>query len=166
MNAVDILKNNTAMCRKFAVDLITDMKDSAMTQPTKNGGNHPLWVLGHLAYSEGSMIQGMMLGKDNPLADWKDLFEGGSEPTTDASKYPSFDEIMKKSDEVHALTMQYLEGITEADLEKPSAACPDEYKEWFGTVGKCLNINALHPFMHYGQVADARRAAGRKPLMM
>jgi hypothetical protein len=33
-----------------------------------------------------------------------------------------------------------------------------------GTVGGCLVIVALHPTLHYGQVADARRMAGRDTL--
>jgi ABC-type oligopeptide transport system ATPase subunit len=33
------------------------------------------------------------------------------------------------------------------------------------TTGRTLLLIALHQMVHYGQIADARRAAGRKPLM-
>jgi len=35
----------------------------------------------------------------------------------------------------------------------------------FGTIGKAFTMVAMHPLIHRGQVADARRTLGRKPLM-
>jgi hypothetical protein len=31
--------------------LAEDLADSPMTSPTPTPGNHPLWIMGHLAYS-------------------------------------------------------------------------------------------------------------------
>jgi hypothetical protein len=31
------------------------------------------------------------------------------------------------------------------------------------TIGRALLVIALHQMVHYGEIADARRAAGRKP---
>jgi hypothetical protein len=33
------------------------------------------------------------------------------------------------------------------------------------TFGSSLLLIALHQMVHYGQIADSRRVAGRKPLM-
>jgi DinB superfamily len=148
------------------LSLIDDMKDAPLTFPTPNGGNHPLWVLGHLTYSEGRAIQSVMLGKENPVAQWGGIFGRGSEPTADASKYPSFDEVRKKYDEVRAETMKVLDSLTDADLDQPCKACPPEMKEFVGTYGQCFLVLIFNTLTHRGQVADARRAAGRKPLRM
>jgi len=38
------------------------------------------------------------------------------------------------------------------------------FEEVMKTVGQTFLLVALHNMVHYGQIADARRAAGRPPL--
>jgi len=165
MNAVDCIRMNLDMGANMTISLIDDMKDAPLTAPTSKGGNHPLWVLGHITWAEGSMVNGMMLGKPNPLEDWKPIFGDGTEPSDDASKYPPFDEVRAKFDEMRANTLNLLEGLTDADLDTRCKQFPEEWEAYFGTYGKVLTIVAAHTMMHHGQVADARRSAGRKPNM-
>ena len=70
---------------RATMSMINDMQDALFTFPTPNGGNHPLWVLGHMAYVEGELVQHMMLGQPNPVAHWKSLFGPGSQPSADPS---------------------------------------------------------------------------------
>ncbi len=164
MNAIDFAKGSLETSKNFVMMLIMDMKDAPLTQPTAKGGNHPLWVLGHLVYSEANIVNHIILGETNPLIEWKEIFGDGYECVTDLSKYPPFDEVVAKFEEVRERTMTLLNGFTEADFDKPSKNCPPERQEIIGTVGKCFIVLGLHPAMHFGQVADARRAAGRGPL--
>ena len=164
MNTIDYLRMNLDM-GDMTLDLIDDMKDAPMTAPTAKGGNHPLWVLGHLAYAEASMVYEMMLGEPNPLEDWKPIFADGTEPTSDASDYPSYAEVRARFDEVRAHTLKVLDALTDADLDKKSQNYPEEWAAYFDTYGKVLAIVGSHTFIHHGQVADARRMAGRKPTM-
>ncbi len=164
MNTIDYVKMTLEMSNGWVMGLIDDMKASPMTQPTPQGGNHPLWCIGHLAYSEGNLINVFIKGQANPVADWQDLFGQGSTPTDDASAYPPIDEVIAKFQQLRAGTMALLNELTDEDLSKPSHA-PEEMKEWFGTIGQCLAVIPIHSGFHGGQVADARRAAGRPPLM-
>jgi hypothetical protein len=34
------------------IRFIEGMRDEPLTQPTQVGGNHPLWILGHLTYTQ------------------------------------------------------------------------------------------------------------------
>lgn len=165
MKTTDYVKSALEMTRNMTMELIVDMKDAALTAPTPRGGNHPLWILGHLAYSEANIVNEFIVGEPNPLADWKDVFGSGSEPVADAGHYPPFDDVLARFEQVRERTLTLLNGLSDEDLDKPAKGCPPDHKESFGTVGQCFNILALHPAMHYGQVADARRAAGRKPMM-
>jgi len=165
MQSKDLLKINLENCMGMILPMLEDMKDAPLTFPTSKGGNHPLWIAGHLAYSEGSLIQEMMLGQLNPLANWKDIFSDGTEPTGDADKYPPFDEVMVKLQEVHQATVALLDSMSEDELDTPSKNCPPEYEGFFGTHRRCFQMVASHWLMHQGQVADARRMAGRKRLM-
>ena len=165
MNGVQTIRTSLEIGQQFSLTLLDDMKDIPLTFPTSNGGNHPLWVLGHLTYSEASLIDVLMLGKEHPFPEWKEIFDAGTEPVDDASQYPSFDEVHQKFQAVRANTLQFLETLTDADLDQESKGCPEDYKDMFGTYGKCLIVLTLHPMMHHGQVADARRMAGRNKLM-
>jgi len=164
MNAIDYIKQEMAMSKGWIGGLIADIKDAPMTAPTPNGGNHPLWVVGHLAYSESNILNAYILGKDYPLAEWKEPFGIGSQPVDDATVYPPFDEVLAKFESARADTLAYLETLTDEDLDKPSHA-PEDKKDYFGTIGQCLTVMTTHLAFHGGQIADARRAAGRAILM-
>jgi hypothetical protein len=164
MQSKDLIRINLELSAKAVLPLIEDMSDAPLTAPTPNGGNHPLWVLGHLTYSEGSLIDGMMLGKTNPLPDWKDLFGMGAEPVYEEDVYPAMGEMLDRFHTLRASTLKTLDGLSEDDLDQPSAKCPEDRRDVFGTYRHCLAMAANHWFMHRGQVADARRAAGRPPL--
>ena len=164
MKTTDYIRTSIEASKMFTLSLLDDMKDAPLTQPTSKGGNHPLWILGHLTYSESNIISHIIQGNENPLIGWKEMFGSGREPTTDAALYLPWDEVRTKFDEVRERTMSFLDGLTDANLEKPSKNCPPGREKMMGTIGRCFVIVALHPTMHYGQVADARRMAGRDRL--
>lgn len=161
MQSKEVLKITLEMSRDMVLQLIEDMKDAPVTFPTPNGGCHPLWVLGNVTLSEGTFVREWILGESNPVAEWKDIFGAGTEPVADAAKYPPFSEVMAKSHEVRKATIALLDSLSEEDLDKPSKA-PAQRQAYFGTCRQCFLMTALHWMMHRGQVADARRAAGRK----
>lgn len=166
MSTIDFIKAGWQGSRDMTMALLDDMKDAPMTAPTPNGGNHPMWVLGHLVFAEAGLVDQVMLGNEHPLESWRELFGAAHGPVDDQSKYPSWDEVRAKADQVRARTLEVLEGLTDADLAKPSKNCPPEREQFFGTIGGCCTVLMLHPAMHRGQVADARRALGRSPLML
>jgi len=165
MKCVDYIAMELQASNGWIFGLIADMQDEPFTAPTPNGGNHPLWVLGHLVFSEARMVNVFMKGQENPLEDWTDNFGIGSTPTDNANQYPTFAELLAKFEEVRAETLAFLATLSDADLDKPSHA-PEEYKDFFGTIGQCFATLNLHIGFHGGQVADARRAAGREALMV
>jgi len=165
MKTIEFIRMGLNMSAGLALGLIDNMKDQPLTFPTPKGGNHPLWVLGHLAWTEGEIMQ-VMLGHANPLAHWKPIFGAGSEPTAKASDYPSLDEAKKAFQDLRAQTLKLLDTLTDADLDRASEKCPPPAKPFVGTYGQCLMVLILNTMSHDGQVADARRAAGRKPLHM
>ena len=95
MKATDLIRKAFAVSDDFTMKLLEDMRDAPLTQPTPRGGNHPLWVLGHMTWVEGT-VPLVIFGEPNPVEDWAQLFAAGTEPVADASVYPSFDEVFKK----------------------------------------------------------------------
>jgi len=164
MNTIDYIRQEMGMSKAWIGGLLANMQDSPLTVPTPNGGNHPLWIVGHLAYSEANIFNCFILGKDNPMVEWKDVFGIGSQPVNDAAAYPAYAELLEKFESVRADTLAYLDTISDADLDKRSHA-PEDKKDYFGTIGQCLTVMTTHLAFHGGQVADARRAAGRDILV-
>ena len=164
MKSVDLVRMMLDMSAQFTLNLIDDMKDAPLTFPTPRGGNHPLWVLGHLAWTEGEVIQHYMLGNPNPVGHWREVFADGSEPVADASKYPPYDELLKTFQSLRAKTLDVLASMSDGDLDKPSRNPRPGYEQILGTNGGCLMIIVFNTLTHRGQVADARRALGRSRL--
>lgn len=159
MESISLIADNLRHSREIVLSRIEEMSAHCMVPPTSNGGAHTLWVLGHLAYIEALVIESIMLGKDNPLEHWKDVFDG-DDNSLNASDYPSFDEVLMECRGRRQRTEDLLRSLTEADLDAVSRNVPRGTEDLFGTYRKCLQYVANHWFMHRGQLADARRAAG------
>lgn len=171
MQAIDLIRGALRMTDEGAARLAADMRDAPLTQPTvRDGrpcGNHPVWLLGHIALLEGA-LPGIILGEEggpNPVAHWAPLFAPGTEPKPDAALYPSFDEVLAKCRELRARNLNLLDRVGEAGLDRAPKAVPPGFEDAMRTNGQAFLLIALHQMVHYGQLADARRAAGRRPLM-
>src|SRR3569623_747115 len=77
MHAIDAIRAALSF-GDMGLRYIEDMRDAPLTRMSSQG-NHPLWVLGHLAVVEGRLRQ-VILGDAHPLERWKPLFDWGSEP--------------------------------------------------------------------------------------
>lgn len=164
MTATEFIRTTLSMSAGLGLSLIDDMRDAPLTFPTANGGNHPLWVLGHLTVIEARVVHEFMRGGTSPFAHWYGTFGRGSCPVADAAAYPPFAEVRRAFDQVRAETLAVLGTLTDADLDRPSQACPPGLEPFVGTVGLCFSRLGTHFTYHVGQVADARRMAGRDPL--
>ena len=159
MQSIDLIRENLRRSEEIVLAGIEDMRDHAVVFPTPRGGCHTLWVLGHLAYIESLLTHGFMLGKQNPLAHWEELFDG-ADVTGDLEQFPPFDRVLEECKSVRAATVALVDSLTEEDLDIASAIVPRGGDNLFGTYRRCLQYAADHWFMHRGQLADARRAAG------
>lgn len=139
---------------------LATVEDVPFTFPTENGGCHPLWVIGHLAFVEG-LTHEMLGGGSSPVAHWAAIFGQETVPTADAAQYPAFAKVRDQYVQLRSSNLQLLEGMTEADLDKPTPWQPKGLEAHFATYGKALLTLAMHQMSHRGQITDAIRAAGR-----
>ena len=159
MQSIDLIRDNLKKSRDRVLARVEDMREHCLVFPTPKGGGHTLWVLGHLAYIESLVIRGFMLGEKNPLAEWEEIFDG-ADTSGDARLFPPFDQVLAQCREMRESTISLLDSLFENDLDKPGAKVPKGYEDTFGTYRLCLQYVADHWYMHRGQLADARRAAG------
>jgi hypothetical protein len=164
MKALDLIHWALSMTDGAMNRLVSDMRDRPMTQPTSAGGNHPVWVLGHIAFIEGS-VRHILNGEPNPVEHWGKLFAPGSQPSTDPGVYPSFDELLKTCRDLRAANLRQLQATGEAGLDAKPKNIPPGFEDVMASVGRTYVTIALHQMVHYGEICDARRAAGLKPLL-
>jgi uncharacterized damage-inducible protein DinB len=164
MKAIDLIRWAMNFSEQGTNRIVEDMKKAPLTQPCSNGGNHPLWNIGHLAYIEGA-IRHVVTGEANPVEKWAPLFATGSQPKTDAAAYPPFEEILRSYRDLRAANKKMLDQLGEAGLDRTPKFVPPGFEEAMKTNGQALLLITLHNMVHYGQITDCRRAAGLKPLM-
>src|SRR5258708_35854081 len=146
---------NEAVLRSLAT-----IDDAPLTFPTGKGGCRPLWVLGHLALVEGLTHQ-LLTGGENPAAEWANLFAPETTPTDEVAKYPRIEKVRARYVELRKRNLQFLDSLSEIELDKPVSRPPKGLEEHFATYGKALLTLALHQMAHRGQITDAIRSAGR-----
>lgn len=136
------------------------IEDAPLTFPTPNGGCHPLWTIGHLAFIEGASHEMLGIGA-NPVAQWAALFTGGSTPTADAAAYPPIAEVRATFRDLRSKTLAHLQSLTEEGLDGATRFQPPGLESHFDTQGKALLTLAMHQMLHATHFTDAARAAGR-----
>src|SRR5687768_15393349 len=159
MESIDLLRDTLTKSRDRVLARVEEMRAHCLVFPTPNGGCHTLWVLGHLAYIEALVVRSFMLGDENPLAHWEEIFDG-RDVSGDSSLYPPFDQVLAKCRDVRASTLALLDSLVEDDLDRVSMKAPKGFDGMFGTYRLCLQYASDHWYMHRGHLADARRAAG------
>jgi uncharacterized damage-inducible protein DinB len=159
MQSIDLIRGNLMTSRDRVLARVEEMREHCVVFPTSRGGCHTLWVLGHLAYIEALIVDEFMLGQGNPLAEWEKIFDG-ADTSGDISQFPPFDQVLAKCREARESTIALLDSLSEDDLDKVGASVPAGFEDTFGTYRLCLQFLADHWYMHRGNLADARRAAG------
>ncbi|MBD3673788.1 MAG: DinB family protein [Planctomycetaceae bacterium] len=165
MQARDVLIANIELGNQLVIPLFEDLKDAPLERTLPEGGNHAHWMLGHLLLSEAQMCRVFAMGEENPYADWNSFFKGGTSADPEGKGYPPYEQLLEKYRHERAHTISILEGLSEADLDARPAIVKEEYEAFFPNKAAVFILNANHPFMHYGQLADIRRRLGRDILM-
>ena len=161
MKAIDAIR----IALKFSdmgMKYLGSMSDAPLLRPGPWGGNHAMWIAGHLAVVEGRLQQ-MVHGTPNPVHQWKPLFDWGSEPVDDPAAYPPFEEVLAKFKELRAQTHAFLDQVGEEGLDRPTKCQPPGFGG-FETVGAAFLIIAGHACGHLGGLNFVRAAAGKQRL--
>jgi uncharacterized damage-inducible protein DinB len=108
-----------------------------------------------LNLAEQAMLQSLAGIEDKPL------IAPETTPTNDAAVYPSIEKVRARYLHLRAMNLQFLDSLSEADLDKATPWQPKGVEEHFATYGKALLTLALHQTMHRSHITDAIRSAGR-----
>jgi hypothetical protein len=163
MQAIDAIR----IALKFSdmsMKYLEEMKDDPLLRPGPWGGNHAMWIAGHLTVVEGRLQQ-MLHGGPNPVAKWKPLFDWGSEPVDDPAAYPPFEEVTRTFKELRKQTHAFLDEVGDDGLDRPTKCQPPGFTG-FETVGAAIMIIAGHAIGHMGGLTVVRAASGKRRLFV
>lgn len=156
--AAELLKTNLEMLKST----VADFSDADMLTRPCPGANHPAWQIGHLINSEVGMLNAVKPGMAPELpAGFSDKFKKDTASKDDPNFFPKKAELLDTFSKVRGATAQWVKGLSQADLEKPS---PEKMRNWAPTIGHLTSMIPAHTMMHVGQLQVARRKLG-KPVL-
>lgn len=163
MKAIDAIR----IALKFSdmgMNYLATMSDAPLLRPGPWGGNHAMWIAGHLTVVEGRLQQ-MLRGTTNPVHHWKHLFDWGSEPLDDPAAYPPFDEVLQTFQDLRKQTHAFLDEVGDEGLDQPTKSQPPGFTG-METAGKAIMVIAGHACGHLGGLTVVRAAAGKQRLFV
>jgi hypothetical protein len=155
------------------IELLTAMLKKAHTEtlaaaarvPEQNRMLHlqegkatPLWLMGHLANTVNTIVLRWTLEQEGYFD--RDLsrvfspdFAKGTPPSTDASLYPSWDEVVALYDTVMTTAIAGMEQLSDDDLPKPlPGKMLDAMRAFFSSIEVALCQMVHHDAYHRGQI--------------
>src|SRR5437870_11345170 len=111
MKAIDAIRI-TLKFSDMSMKHLAEMRDAPLVRPGPWGGNHAMWIAGHLAVVEGRLQQ-MLHGTPNPVQQWKPLFDWGSESVDDLAVYPPFEDVLQTFRRLREQTHAFLDKVGE-----------------------------------------------------
>jgi hypothetical protein len=159
MNAKEALKIAIDSGRMISLGYVEDLTDQELLHRPAKGANHINWQLGHLIASENMMGNQAIPGSMPPLpAGFAEKYTKETAASDDPASFLKKADLLKVYEEQRAATLQALEKVSEADLDKATGV------DYAPTVGAMFSMHGTHWVMHAGQWAVVRRQLGRKPL--
>jgi len=157
---VNAIADVWAMGIEAGVETAEKVAENKQMTQLQEGKSHPVWLLGHMAFAASFPVLAVGLGKSPLLPmDWMQKFgpdfAGGEPPKSDASDYPSWDEIKdgyKKSGDAVVAAIRELD---DADLDnKAKGNIPEGMEANFENLGRTLLSFSRHNVHHEGQLAQ------------
>ncbi len=149
-------------CHRMTVSAFKDWPADKVCAQAEGQPNHLLWTVGHLAMTY-QWFANLLDGRPKSYPErYEALFGFGTKPTSDASQYPSLDEVRRVFDESYARILAAAQATSDADM--PGAPLGESG----GFVSNRLDVilkNAWHDGWHTGQLSVLRKFLGLAGLM-
>lgn len=162
MTQGELLAEEIEGTRDWTRKLIEDLKgDDWHFQPAPGLG-HALWMCGHLASAQNSLIHVRVFGASVLDKDFAGHFPIGA-PVRAAHEhdYPSVETVLQKMADIHEKTCRAVRNIGDELLAEPAfgadGAPHPHYRDKRGAISHCHR----HEAFHAGQIALIRRLLGK-----
>jgi len=128
MDTSELLTDAFGRIRELYVDIATDVTPDAAQQRPNGAGNSIGWLLWHTARVQDDHVAGLSGGTQAWHDGWAKRFElpldendigyGHSSDDVDAVRVESLEDLVAYHQQVHALTLAYLERVDHDELDR------------------------------------------------
>jgi uncharacterized damage-inducible protein DinB len=142
---------------------LAQIDDADLARQPVADGNHPAWILGHLAVTSESLLK--LMGQIvATTAEDQAKFARGSKPVAERAAYPSKEELLARLTAAHAAVAATLSEAAAEVFSRPNPLPIPQLKS-LPTVGNlCMHVLTTHEAFHLGQLSAWRRAMGFAPM--
>jgi len=162
MTTAEVLADLLDGSREWTLKLIADVEGKEWTFQPGRGLHHILWLCGHLATAEQSLVMARCLGGDPPHPAFAAHFPiGQAVKGADEHDYPSPDEVLERMTSTHVRVIGAIRGMTDAKLATPCYGKDGKPHPHYSTVAGAIAHCARHEGFHAGQIALLRRLMGK-----
>lgn len=148
------------LARGKTVQLVEDVPESKLFTTAWDSGNHVLWILGHLAWTDDYFMQ-MAGNRDSVLpAGWADRFGIRSTPTPNPDDYPAPAEVRDRLASTRATLLDWFRSM---DPAQAKAELPEALSGFAPNTAGLASTLAWHEGLHAGQITVIRRKLGLGP---
>jgi len=162
MSTAGVLAELMDGSRAWTLKLVEDVRGDEWTYQPGPGLHHILWLCGHLATAEQTLVMARCLGGDGPDADFAVHFPiGGAVKSAAEHEYPAPGVVLERMAATHARVMEEIRGISEAKLASPCFGKDGAPHPHYSTVAGAISHCARHEGFHAGQIALLRRLMGK-----
>jgi len=147
--------------RRITLGLLEGIEDQQFLHRPLPGGNHAMWIVGHIACEDDEFLSELAGRKQQLSKPWHDNFGMGSTPSDDASAYPSIAEIKTQLASLREQFLGWLQTMPEARLGQP---LPESWATFAPNYAAFMSTAACHEMLHAGQLTVVRRSLGLKPV--
>lgn len=162
MSAKQRLQKQLQSARDYSMSLLADFgTPEQWTHQVHPQANHALWFAGHMAMADNFFLSNVAPEKVVKRPEFERAFGTGSVPTNNPADYPPVEQVLEVMRERRRTLLDVLEGMEEADLEKP---LPKGRADFLPDVGSVFEMAVWHEGLHSGQLSVARRSMGHGPV--
>ena len=161
----ELLASQFEGTRAWTLLLLDDLAGDDWTYQPGAGLAHALWICGHLATAQDTLIHTRCLGTSVVDAAFRAHFPLG-EPVRSAAEhdYPSIETVLATMADTHKLTCAAIRAMSEAFLSEPAFGADGKtlhpHPHYRDKGGAVIHANR-HEAFHAGQIATLRRLRGK-----
>jgi hypothetical protein len=163
MNGITAIRTALESTGQMVPWFLGDFTDADLLVRPVPGANHAAWQIGNVIGGDVMIVKSQL-----PDAVYPELPEGfeeryGNKGTSlDDAGFLGRDAFLALFAQVRAATIAALDGLTDADLERPTTG---DMAKFAPTLGHVFLLVSNHTLMHVGQFSVIRRKLG-KPVLL
>lgn len=162
MTQAELLAEQLQGARDWTLKLIADLKGNDWGFQPGEGLAHPLWMCGHLASAQNTLVHVRCIGQSVVDESFTKHFPLGT-PVKSVSehKYPSVQKVLDTMKKTQDKTVEAIRNLSDTFLAEPASgkdgSVHPHYRDKRGAISHC----SRHEAFHAGQLATIRRLLGR-----